>query len=234
MTSPDATPDRSEWRPRDALKALFWWLAAGIVAYSMVLPGDVSTGELFGFVFPVQSFGAIASVTWMARTRLPWREALAIRIAWADWTGLLIGAGLQIGLALALVVIIETLFRGSLPDQYVVEVASVAIGPMEKFMVMLSLVVIGPVAEELLFRGVLLRSLLVRQGARRAVWWSAIGFAALHLLDPNAMMVTPALVVLGVVLGREVVRTGRLGRAVAIHAGFNLVTVVALFAIGSG
>ncbi|OFW66133.1 MAG: hypothetical protein A2Z12_02550 [Actinobacteria bacterium RBG_16_68_21] len=233
MTSPGDSPsaDRRQWRPVDALKALGWWFLAGTLAYAVVLPNEVSTGELFGFVVPVQSLGAIAGVAWMARTRSPWRDALALRVAWADWVGLLMGAALQIGLAYVLVVIVEGVFHGSLPNQEVVDAASVTVGSFDKVLVATSLIVIGPAAEELVFRGVLLRALLVRHGPRVAVWVSAIAFAAIHLLDPNAWVVAPLLAVLGLVMGNQVVRTGRLGRSVAIHAGFNLVTVVALFTV---
>lgn len=231
MTSPSASPqaDRLPWRSSDTLRALGWWFLAGTAAYVAVLPGDVTTGELFGIVLPVQSFGAIGAVAWMARTRQPWREALAARIEWVDWVGVLIGAALQIGLALVLVTIVQEVFRGSVPDQEVVDAAAVAVGTLDKTLVAVSLIVIGPVSEELLFRGVLLRGLLARHGRRFAVWASAGAFAALHLLDPGAWLVAPLLTVLGVVMGNEVVRTGRLGRSVAIHAGFNLVTVLALF-----
>jgi len=229
--SPSA--DRRQWRPVDTLKALGWWFLAGILAYAVVLPGEVSTAELFGLVVPLQSVGAIASVVWMARTRQPWREALAVRIAWADWVGLLIGGALQIGLAYLLVVIVESVFHGSLPNQEVVDAASVAVGSVDKVLVAVSLIVIGPVAEELLFRGVLLRALLVGHSARFAVMVSAIAFAALHLLDPAAWAVAPLLAILGVVMGSEVVRTGRLGRSITIHAGFNLVTVVALLTVSN-
>jgi membrane protease YdiL (CAAX protease family) len=233
VTSPSGSPPpdvgRRPWRPVDALKALGWWFMAGTLAYAIVLPGGVTTGELFGIVLPIQSAGAVGAVAWMTRTRSPWKEALAVRIAWGDAIGLLIGAALQIGLALVLVVFVEKVLGGSAPEQEVVDAAAVAAGPLDKTLVAASLIVIGPVAEELVFRGVLLRSLLERFGRTSAVWISATGFAALHLLDPNAWLVAPLLLVLGAVAGSQVISTGRLGRSVAIHAGFNLVTVVALF-----
>lgn len=233
MTSPGASPppELRPWRPVDAAKALGWWVLAATVAYAVVLPGDVTTSELFGVVVPVQSLGAIGAIAWMARTREPWREALAARIEVADWIGVLMGAGLQIGMAIILVTVVERVFGGSVPEQDVVDAASVAVGATSKLLVALSLVVVGPIAEELVFRGVLLRGLLRSHSRRVAVWGSATGFAALHLLDPNAWLIAPLLLVLGVVMGNQVVRTGRLGRSVAIHAGFNLVTVVALFTV---
>jgi membrane protease YdiL (CAAX protease family) len=53
-------------------------------------------------------------------------------------------------------------------------------------------------------------------------------FAAAHALDRAAWLMLPTLFVLGVVLGYEVLRTGRLGRAFAIHAGFNLLALLGL------
>lgn len=231
MSLPSESPDRRPWRPADAARALVWWFVTGLVAYGAASPGAVTTTELFGLVVPAQSLGAIGSVAWMARTRRPWREALAARISWADWVGVLIGVALQVAMGIVLVVIVEGWLGGSLPQQEVVGAADEAIALRDKVLVAVSLIVVGPIAEEVLFRGVLLRSLLASHGATGAVWISAAGFAALHLLDPNAWLVAPLLLVLGVVMGRQVVRTGRLGRSVAIHAGFNLVTVLALFTV---
>ena len=61
-----------------------------------------------------------------------------------------------------------------------------------------------------------------------AVVGSAGAFALIHLLDPNLLLAMPVFFVLGWVLARATIRTGRLGRAMTIHAGFNLVTVVAV------
>jgi membrane protease YdiL (CAAX protease family) len=77
---------------------------------------------------------------------------------------------------------------------------------------------------------VLLGALRRHRSDASSILISSAAFAALHLLDPNAILAVPFLFVVGVVMGRAVVRTGRLGRAIAIHSGFNLVSVVALFA----
>ena len=65
---------------------------------------------------------------------------------------------------------------------------------------------------------------------RWALVVSAVAFAAFHLLDPNAFLAVPPLFVLGLVMGRQVIQTGRVTRAVFTHMGFNLVSVIALFA----
>jgi len=224
-------PERGPWRPRDAAAVLGWWFVAGVVGYALVDAGGVSATELFGVVVPVQSLGAVGAVALLAKRRENWREALAVRIARSDWIGLLMGAGLQISMGIVLVVVVEQMLGRSLPEQEVVAAAGDALSALDRVLAVASLVFLGPLAEELVFRGVLLRSLLRGHGTSAAVWISAAAFAALHLLDPSAWLVTPLLLVLGVVLGYQTVTTGRLGRAVAMHAGFNLVTVVALFTV---
>ncbi len=91
-----------------------------------------------------------------------------------------------------------------------------------------AVVVFAPVAEELLFRGLLLRGLLRRVPAVPAVLLGGFGFAVAHLLDPNAALLLAPLAFVGVVSGIVAVRSGDLSRSILLHAGFNLVTAVLL------
>ena len=81
--------------------------------------------------------------------------------------------------------------------------------------------------EELLFRGLLLRSLARRVTALQAVTISALVFALAHpLFDPSlgTLAVVPALFALGAVSGVVALRTGELSRSILLHVGFNLLT----------
>jgi membrane protease YdiL (CAAX protease family) len=91
------------------------------------------------------------------------------------------------------------------------------------------IVIVGPFFEELVFRGVLLGWMQERLGAVAAIWVSALAFAAFHLVDPSigTVVALPALAAVGVVSGVLAVRTGDLSRSILLHAGFNLVTVLA-------
>ncbi|MFI5045421.1 MAG: CPBP family intramembrane glutamic endopeptidase [Acidimicrobiia bacterium] len=93
-----------------------------------------------------------------------------------------------------------------------------------------TVLVVAPVAEELMFRGVLLRSLLRRVGPGAAVLVSAVAFGLVHLLDftVGSLIALPVLVLFGVVSGWLAVRSGDLGRSILFHAGFNAFTAVAL------
>jgi hypothetical protein len=93
------------------------------------------------------------------------------------------------------------------------------------FIALTLVVVVGaPIVEELFFRGLVLRSLQRRFGDAWAVVGSAVLFGVAHF-EPLQL---PALVALGVILGVMAVSNKRLGPSIFAHAGFNLVTMVAL------
>lgn len=95
-------------------------------------------------------------------------------------------------------------------------------------------VVLAPITEELAFRGVLLQTMRKRSNWL-AMIVTALVFAAFHMLglDPGswvaaAAVVLPQLFIVGVVLAWLTLRTGRLGPAIFVHSGFNLLAAVAL------
>lgn len=96
----------------------------------------------------------------------------------------------------------------------------------------LGVAVLAPVAEELIFRGVLLRSLERRVEPGAAVLIAALAFGLVHALgDPGIGTIKPLaiFVLLGLVSGYQAVRTGNLTRSILLHMGFNALTVVAVF-----
>jgi len=93
------------------------------------------------------------------------------------------------------------------------------------FIALSIVVVVGaPIVEELFFRGLVLRSLQRRFGDTWAVLGSAVLFGLAHF----EYLQLPALVSLGVILGAMAVSSKRLGPSIFAHAGFNLVTMIAL------
>jgi membrane protease YdiL (CAAX protease family) len=208
---------------------VFAGLAASLIAL-IPLGGEATTLELFGLMVPAQTGGTLGAVAVLARRRTEWRTALLVQIDRRDVMGLLVGGGLQLSLTIVAYWLLVVLLGGDAPSQEMVEAVSDVIGGGERVLVVLGVAFLAPISEELVFRGILLAALRRTRGDRFAVFGSATAFAMLHLLDPNAILAIPFLFVVGVVAGRAVITTGRLGRAVAIHAGFNLVTVLALFA----
>jgi uncharacterized protein len=149
---------------------------------------------------------------------------LVVRLHDAGW--LAAGVGLQIVLALALAPLARLYDRDD--SQTIVNLLEDASGPgLVLFAV--AVVVFAPLAEELLFRGALLRALMRRTTPAWAVFVSALLFALVHPLgDPEvgSVIVVPAILTLGVVSGYLAVRSGDLSRSIMLHAGFNLLTVV--------
>ena len=223
--------DDRPWGIGHAAAAVFLALTASTVVGLAVGP-DLTDAELFRFVLPAQALTQIGVVAWLASQSRRRRISLGFRFEAGDWVGLPLGVAFQYAASLALLPFVLWFLDGEAPTQEVVESAAGLAG-FDVVFVILGAGLLAPLAEELVFRGALLRALMVRGGTRFATWVSAGAFAALHLLDPNAWLVVPVLFVLGVVLARVTIGTGRLGKAIAIHVGFNLIAVVSLLWVGS-
>ena len=85
-------------------------------------------------------------------------------------------------------------------------------------------VVVAPVAEELLFRGVLLRGLADHFATGPTIWLSAALFAGTHL----QLVQFPGLLAIGLVLAWLATRTASVGAPLWAHVGFNATTIVVL------
>jgi membrane protease YdiL (CAAX protease family) len=84
--------------------------------------------------------------------------------------------------------------------------------------------ILAPIAEEIFFRGLVLRSIERRLGTRWAIVGSAALFGAAHF-EPLQF---PALFAFGLVAAFLATRTDRLGPAIWAHVAFNSVAVAGL------
>ena len=82
-------------------------------------------------------------------------------------------------------------------------------------------VVIAPLGEEILFRGIILRGLLAHYTQSRAIVWSAILFGLVHLNPWQS----PGAFILGIVFAWWVIQTGSLWPAILGHALNNFLFV---------
>jgi hypothetical protein len=146
-----------------------------------------------------------------------------------------IGLFLQIVLAVALLPLTQLLFPDGAPPQQVVE----ALGDLEsstllRLTLVLAAVLLAPATEELLYRGVLVR--VIEGRSRRFVMVvTAAVFVVVHVvgLDPerplaSAAVVLPPIFLLGLLLAWVTLRYQRLGPAIFIHSGWNLLAVLVL------
>lgn len=99
----------------------------------------------------------------------------------------------------------------------------------EAIMLVVAALVLAPITEEWLFRGLLFRRVSVRSGRWLAYGISALAFAAIHD-NPAGFVIY---LWLGVVFAAVLERTGRLWAAVAVHMGNNAYVLMMLFAGGT-
>jgi len=152
------------------------------------------------------------------------RRDLGLVVRARDWWAVPAGTGVAIGAGLVLAPL-QNLVDD---EQEVVELLNDAGGPMLAVLAV-SAGLLAPVLEELVFRGLLLRSLLARYTVPVAITASALAFGVVHLLDFSlgSVVALPALVGLGALSAHWAQRTGELSRSILLHLGFNLLAVVA-------
>ena len=214
------------------LVAVFLGVQIGVSAAFMFVVGVVAAMRKVGaaasemppaaiLAANVCAFAAVAFWA-LAKTRGRWREILlGGRTGPASWLAALV---LLPGVTL-LVTEGSNLLQLVLPvpasmERLMREVTNLSDHPV---LAVLLLVVLAPVGEEFLFRGIMLRGLLERMRPWRAVWLTTLFFAVMHL---NPWQV-PAAVGFGLLCGWVFLRTRSLALCVLLH---SLNNTAALFA----
>ena len=172
-------------------------------------------------------------VFWILSRFKPVTE-IGLTINAGDFFYVALGLVLQLVIALVFFPLNEWLFPDGRPQQEVAEIIAGADTAFLQIALVAAAVVLGPVTEELMYRGVLLRSLESRGKVLALVVSSAV-FAAVHLtgLDTDQLWLSaavflPPLFILGLVLAWITQRTGRLGPAIFLHSGWNLLSAFVL------
>jgi membrane protease YdiL (CAAX protease family) len=166
--------------------------------------GQRSLARDFGLVWPIDRMRAGAVAGWVAA-----------------------GAGLSL-VAAALVQPIAELADIDETAQEVSKTVENANG-VGLVLLLVSVSLVAPIVEELLFRGALLRALQRRFAAPVAVFASAVIFAGVHVMgDTSSYPVVPGLLLLGLVSGYQALKSGDLSRSVLLHVGFNVLSAISL------
>ena len=221
---PSAAP-----RPIDAPTAaatfLGAWLAAQIVASLIIVAvAGRSTDPSFG-VTALALVGAWTTylvAMWLASQRAGSGSMVAdygLRFRPIDVVGLGIGALCSLVLIRIVYLPLEALWPATFSEARLNENAQDLVDSAggSRWMVVAVVVVGAPLMEELFYRGLLQRSLASRYND----WLAVVGVAALFSLVHFRPIEIPGLFVIGLVFGFAALRTGRLGMAIMIHAGFN-------------
>jgi hypothetical protein len=193
--------------------------------------GDEPSADLqVGVLLPAQSLGTLLAL-WFFKSRrklASWLQAYGLVLRWRDWWAVLVGIGLQI-LAAVLLTGVSDALSFDAPEQTVASTLTDLDALWPKLIAVVAVVVMAPLTEEIVFRGMLLSRMLRSYPHHVAVILSGFVFAAIHvLLDPAAWYASIGLFPVGVVLGYLALSTGDLSRAIWAHAGINGLGAVAL------
>jgi len=239
MATPPAPARRPTWRYTDTLIVFLAGLVGGIVTgiIAFAVTGDENIGSvwLFWLVLPGQFLATFLALAYVSRRRGTgsWEADFGFKLDPKDFWYLGVGMVVLVGTGLAAegVRILLGLTDDN-PQALIDIVDTVGTGPTV-FAMVASLAIAGPIAEELTYRGLLLKTLLERGGEGRAIVLSALVFSLVHVTDPalaslNGVPTLVALTLMGLILGWVTVRAGNLSRAIFIHGGFNLLTTLTL------
>jgi membrane protease YdiL (CAAX protease family) len=198
-----------------------WLLVWAVVGVGLLTGAATMVGEVLGAGVPEDLLGILLYlpiIAWVALmvvgragvdlgAMLRWP---ALGTYWFVVAGLLVA---QFLFSLAAILVTTLLFPG-LGDSLE------GVGQGNVALAFLSLVVLPPLVEEVVFRGVLLERFTVKWRLGVAILLSAVLFGALHVDPVGAGM-------FGVITGLLYLRTGSLWPGILIHAVNNLVALVA-------
>lgn len=217
------------WRAADILLVLAAVMLFGMVLDQLLrswLPPAVATGWFLPVSMVVLggSTVALVQVRYQAGRRLFGDGPHRLRD---------MGIGLGAGIAAFIVVNIGLglLLAGREPPEVQRELTEAALDPQAAVLVVLGGVLLGPLAEEVFFRGFLFRMMRRRLSLWPAVGLSSVIFALAHFQDTieGTLLLFVAFFPLGMFLAWIFERRGSLLAPVACHAGFNLVNFSYLY-----
>ncbi|MGH7642661.1 MAG: lysostaphin resistance A-like protein [Candidatus Dormibacteria bacterium] len=103
------------------------------------------------------------------------------------------------------------------------------------FLAVISIAVIAPVVEEVVFRGFIYGGLRGRCGVTLSVLVSSVFFALAHSFSVGGsiLLLFPSLFIAGIALALVYERSRSLVPGMVLHASFNLIAVIAIFVVGT-
>lgn len=218
------------WTIVDAVGIVIWSLVAQLLVgvplaalgFEAASPGEIGVALL---AVEIVTFAGI--VGWLrARGILSWRILGPVRPR-ARHVAIGIGVGVA-GFFLATVLpelIRQRLGLPAPPRQQILD--QVATRDAGVWLLVVTVVVLAPVLEEVVFRGLLFQVLRRRLGLWPGIVLSSMTFAIVHLELIDRPISLAALLVLGAWLAGALHRTGSLVVPITAHALFNAVAVIA-------
>lgn len=216
------------------LSGLLLCLAGGMIAHQFLVPGDLAgtgTGKFLSAIIHAVFFhvGGFLCVAWLlSLEKTGWSEGfgLKLNLKWAVVGGVLVAIFVS-----PLVMFLQGLLaqvltpKGEAPKvQEMVRTIEQTVAIDQLVFYGLMAIVLAPVIEELLFRGIFYPAIKSRGRPRLALWGTSFMFALVH---SNLLTFLP-LALLAVVLVQLYERTGNLLAPILAHSGFNTINFLLL------
>lgn len=212
------------WPPALGLMALVpTAIVASLLALSLPLAAATAIAAVFLALFQLAAVWALTSRAWPIRPEMYGLR----RPQTASWRSILyslFAVGASLGAIQLYVMTVTALgFDNLIP----VELPSGLLLP-GSFAVLsiVALAVVTPVAEEIFFRGFVLRGFVNRWGVVPGIFLSSVIFAALHF-QPGVII---PVFITGLLLGTLYWQTGSIWPGIGVHAAQNLVATVGILA----
>ena len=225
-------PRAPQWRTRDFLLAVLGGFVGAFIGLAISFDTSATTQLAVSLVF--QNVGHLGAVWWLARRRGATLADIGLVVEPIDGIFLSIGVALQIGLAVLFLPLAQLLGVDEATQEITQSVDPASPVAIQALLIV-SVALLAPLAEELMFRGILYQIFEQRHGFRTAVFGSAAVFSTFHLLGLStenfvaaAVITLPQLFIVGGILANVSRRRGRLGPGIFVHAGFNLIAILAV------
>jgi hypothetical protein len=202
---------------------LVYPLVAGVVRAL----GEQAMAVMVVLSIALQAIGMVAVVYLIAVRwrRVPW-SALGVTMPPRRWWFRAISLSVLALFLVAGVNLLVALVVGELPlNPQIKMIAPAGFSWFGLLSVLLMAGVVAPIAEELVFRGVIYRWMRIRWGMPVGVTLSALCFSTLHGIP----WLIPALTAVGMLLALIYERSGSLWPAVVTHGLFNAINTVLIY-----
>lgn len=251
VASEQPWPERPEgWRhdapdPPDAFPVPFSWVDGLVMVAIFLLVSGVLGAVLIGMGVEITASSATvatvaggsqllalgASLLWLRyRGALTWHLLGPVRPRWRHlWVGLGAGVAGWLGVTLLMAIVVLAIDREQLPTQESLEL--LARGDAAALVLaIISVVIIAPIYEELVYRGVLFQALRERLGLFPGMGISSFVWGVLHMelflsaeggLEPAGFIPVLGIVIFSFWLCGVLHRTGSLVVPIVAHALFN-------------
>jgi uncharacterized protein len=211
------------------LLVLWTLLAQFVVILPAMLLGFLDPTEAGGpvlllLVITAQAVGLAGVLGYLAaRRRLSWRLLGARRPTWLHaGLGVVFGVGGFIGVNLLIAGLLQVFGPVDPPEQQLL--SDVTAGGVTTLLAVIAAVVMAPLVEEVVFRGVLFQGMKRRVGLWPAAVVSSLLFAVVHV-EVQQPIYSSGFVLLGILFAWTMHRFGSLVVPLVAHATFNATSV---------